>query len=167
MKRFAMAAFAALTVCGCANYSWKPAIPEDMRTVAVPTFLNESTVTELGSAIATQTLREFQREGTFKIRPAGESAVEIQGIVRESDSRSVAYARKTGERNREYRLRATAVVSIIDKKSGKVVVDNRRYTASTSFIAGDDILTGERDAANRLAEEFARQIVDDTLALDL
>lgn len=160
-----LAALAALVCCGCANYSWKPKLPEGMRTVAVPTFRNESSVTGLGSAITTQTLREFQREGTFKIKPTGESAIEIQGIVRDADSHSVAYARKTGERNREHRLHATAIVSIIDKKSGKVLVDNRKYSATTSFLAGDDILTGERDATGRLAEEFARQIVDDALAL--
>lgn len=163
--KIAVVSLLAAIGCGCANYSWKSAIPEGMRTVAVPTFRNESSVTGLGSAIATQTLREFQREGTFKIKPAGDSAIEIQGIVRDSDSHSVAYARKTGERNREYRLHATAIVSIIDKKSGKVLVDNRKYTATTSFLAGDDILTGERDATGRLAEEFARQILDDTLAL--
>ena len=165
MKNLALAALAAVICAGCANYSWKPSVPAEMRTVSVPTFRNESSVTGLGSSITTQTLREFQREGTYKIRPAGESAIEIQGIVRDSDSRAVAYARKTGERNREYRLHATAIVSFIDKKSGKVLVDNRKYTATTSFLAGDDILTGERDATGRLAEDFARQIVDDALAL--
>ena len=168
MKLFSATVFAALMaalVSGCANYSWRPAVPEDMRTVDVPTFRNESTVTELGSAVTTQILREFQREGTFKIRSAGDAALEVQGIVKNSDSRSVAYARKAGERNREHRLHATAIVSFIDKKTGRVLVDNRKYTATVSFLASDDILTGERDAANRLAEDFARQIVDDALAL--
>lgn len=159
------AALLSFAVCGCANYSWRPSLPESMRTVSVPTFRNESSVTGLGSAITTQTLREFQREGTFKITPVGESAIEIQGVVKDADSHAVAYARKTGERNREYRLHAVAIVSIIDKKSGKVLVDNRKYSATTSFLAGDDILTGERDATGRLAEEFSRQIVDDALAL--
>lgn len=163
--KISVAALLAFAACGCASYSWRPAVPEHMRTVSVPTFRNESSVTGLGSAITTQTLREFQREGTYRIAPAGESAIEVQGIVRDSDSHAVAYARKTGERNREYRLRATAIVSFIDKKSGKVLVDNRKYTATTSFLAGDDILTGERDATGRLAQEFARQIVDDALTL--
>lgn len=166
MKRIiTFAALVAVFACGCANYSWRPTVPQDMRTVSVPTFRNESTVTGLGSAITTQTLREFQREGTFRIVPVGESAVEVQGIVKDSDSHAVAYARKTGERNREYRLTATAIVSFIDKKSGKVLVNNRKYSATTSFLAGDDILTGERDATGRLAEDFARQIVDDALSL--
>lgn len=161
----AIALAAALVSAGCASYTWKPSVPEDMRTVSVPTFRNESTVTGLGSAVARQVLREFQREGTYAIRTAGDSAIEVQGVVRDADSHSVAYARKTGERNREHRLTAVAVVSFIDKRSGRILVDNRKYSAQTSFLAGDDILTGERDASGRLAEDFARQIVDDALSL--
>ena len=168
MKGIFIAAAAALAMlaCGCAAYSWRPSVPADRRTVAVPTFRNESNVTALGSALTRQTLREFEREGTYKIRPAGDSALEIQGIVKDSSSHSVAYGRKTGERNREYRLRATAEISFIDKTTGRVLVDNRRYTAQTTFLANDDILTGERDAAGRLAEEMARRIVDDALTLE-
>lgn len=164
---FVFAAFAALStvLAGCSSYSWRPGVAQDMRTVDVPVFRNESGVTGLGSAIARQTLREFAREGTYKLAAPGECALEIQGVVRDSSSHAVAYARKTGERNREYTLRVTAQVSFIDKKNGKVLVDNRKYTASAPFLAGDDILTGERDAAERLAEDMARQIVDDALAL--
>ena len=160
-----LAALCAVMLAGCAGYSWTSAVPQDRRTVAVPTFRNESSVTELGSAITRQTLREFQREGTYSIRTVGDSALEVQGVVRDSHSRTVAYGRTTGDRNREHRLSATAVVSFIDKTSGRVLVDNRVYKADVTFLASDDILTGERDAAGRLAEEFAQQIVDDALEL--
>lgn len=156
---------AAALISGCAAYTWKPQVPQDMRTVAVPTFRNESSVTGLAAEITRQTLREFQREGTFAIRNAGDAALEVQGIVRDSSSHAVAYGRKSGERQREYRLKATALVSFIDKKSGKVLADNREYRADVTFLAGDDIMTGERDAAGRLAEEFARDIVDDALKI--
>ena len=148
---------------GCAHYTWKSGVPEDMRTVSVPVFRNEGSVTGLGSEITRQVLREFEREGTLKIASSGEAALEVQGIVKDADSSSVAYGRKSGQRNREFRLRSTAIVSFVDKKSGKVIVNNKHYTASTTFVAGDDMLTGERDASGRLAEEFARLIVDDAL----
>jgi len=167
MKRMAtgLICLAMGVVCGCAGYSWRPTVPEGVRTVAVPTFRNESSVTELGSAVTRQILREFQREGTYIIRNVGDSALEVQGVITDSSSRAVAYGRKTGERNREYRLHATALVSFIDKTSGRVLVDDKRYSAETTFLANDDMLTGERDATGRLAEEFARRIVDDALAL--
>jgi hypothetical protein len=154
---------ALVATAGCAGYSWKSSVPEEMRSVAVPTFRNESNLTGLGVAVAKQVGREFQREGTFRLADVSDCAVEVQGVVKSSSHKSVAYDRSVSVRMREYDLRAVAEVSIIDKKSGKVLVDNRRYRARTTFLAGDDVLTGERDATGRLAEDLARQIVDDVL----
>ena len=157
----------ALAVAGCGGYAWKPSVPADMRTVAVPVFANESGVTELGAVVTRQVLRDVQREGTFDIAVPGDAAVEIQGRVRRADAHVVAYERSTGARNREHRFTVTAEVSFIDKKNGKVLVDNRCYRATTTFLASDDLLTGERDASGRVAEELARQITDELLALKL
>ena len=150
---------------GCASYSWRPAVPEGMRTVSVPTFRNESDVTELGDVVARQVLREIQREGTFTVARSDDAALEVQGIVKEASSSVVAYERRTGARNRERRFAMTASVSVVDRRGGKVLVDGRKYKASTSFLVNDDVVTGERDASGRLAEDIARQIVDDLLAL--
>ena len=158
------AALAVLLLAGCSHYTWRSQVPADMRTVSVPTFLNESDVTELGSVVTRQVLREFQREGTLRIAPHGSAAIEVQGVVKSGSSKLVAYERKTGTRNREHVLKVHAVGSFIDKKAGKVVVNDRKYSASTSFVAYDDILTAERDASGRIAEDLARQIVDDVLA---
>lgn len=150
---------------GCTSYSWRPAVPEDMRTVSVPTFRNESDVTELGDVVARQVLREMQREGTFKVARSDDAALEVQGVVKEASSSVVAYERRTGARNRERRFAMTALVSVVDRRGGKVLVDGRKYKASTTFLVNDDVVTGERDASGRLAEDLARQIVDDLLAL--
>lgn len=155
----------ALAASGCGSYSWKPSVPSDYRTVSVPTFANDSDVTELGSVVTRQVLREFERDGTYRIASVGSSAVEIQGRIRSGESKVVAYERNTGARNREHGFDVVAVVSFIDKRNGRVLVDNRRYKAHTTFLAGHDVLTGQRDASGRIAEDLARQIVDDALGL--
>ena len=159
----ALAAFAA----GCSSYRWEPAVPAGMRTVSVPVFRNEGNVTALGDEVTRQLLRELQREGSFRLARPGDAAVEVQGSVKSSDPRAFAYGRHTGARIREHELKATATVSFIDKKAGKVLVDGRRYRARVTFAAGDDVLTGSRDASRRLAEELARQIADDLVSWKL
>lgn len=157
-----LATFAA----GCASeYSWTSKVPKDMRTVSVPVFRNESEVTELGSVTARQLLREFQREGTFKIAEVGGSAVEIQGVIKSANAGTSGYNRGTGMRFSNFDFTAVAEISVVDKKRGKVLVDNRRYEARTTFIGSDDYLTSRRDASGRLAEDLARQVVDDVLSL--
>jgi len=149
---------------GCGAYRWRSDVPAGMRSISVPVFRNEGNLTGLGGEVARQVLREIGREGTFRIAADDDAAIEVQGSVSASSPTVLAYERKTGARNREHALTATAVVSFVDRRAGKVLVEDRRFTARTTFLAGDDVLTGERDAEGRLAEDLARQIVDDLLA---
>lgn len=151
---------------GCSTYKWTSDVPRDKRAVFVSVFRNESDVTELGNAVTRQTLREFQREGTFRLAAPGDCALEIQGTVSStSTARILSTNRENSTRRKERRFSAVAVVSFIDKKTGKVLVNNRKYTGRTSFLSDRDVLTAERDASGRIAEDIARQIVDDALTL--
>ena len=153
-------------MCGCAtDYAWKPSVPEAMRTVSVPTFRNESEVVELGALASRQLLREFQREGTFRVRTVGDAALEIQGVVKSANCGMSAYDRRIRGRNAAYDCFATAEVSVIDKRNRKVLVDNRIYRAETSVTSGQDITTSMRDASGRLMDDLARQVVNDILNL--
>lgn len=162
--RILVPALALALACGCRGYEWKPKVDREMRTVSVPTFRNESKVTGLGDVVTRQVLREIQREGTFRIAPRDDAAVEIQAVVTADEPRGVAYDRRTGLRDREYRLAASAKVSFIDRRTGRILADGRRYSAETTFLAHDDLSTGSRDASGRLGEDLARQIVDDLTA---
>jgi len=166
MKKLLSIVSVALAACGCITaYKWTSSVPEKMRTVSVPTFRNESNVTELGSVATRQILREIQREGTFKIKRSSDAAVEIQGTVKSANSGYSAGDRRSGMRLGEYLFRVVAEVSVIDRANGKVLVDNRRYTAVTTYVANQDRLTGERDASGRAAEDLAQQIVDDLTSM--
>ncbi len=135
----------------------------DMRTVSVPTFRNETDVVELGAIAARQTLREFQREGTFRIASADDAAIEVQAVLKTANAGMLNYKRGQSMRAYEFRYSLVADVSLVDRRNGKVLVDNRQYRAETTFFSDTDIVTTRRDAAGRLAEDLARQIVDDVV----
>ena len=162
----AMSGLALAAFVGCSSYSWRPSVPESFRTASVPTFRNESDVTELGSVMTQQVLRELQREGTFKIREVGDAALEIQGVVKSAGAGARGYDRRAGLRLGAYEFSATVLVSVIDKRNGRVLVDNRAYRATTTFTANQDLLTAQRDASGRLSEDLARQVVDDLVVMD-
>ena len=155
-----------LALCGCGtDYCWRSSVPVDVRTVSVPTFRNESDVMELGAVATRQLLREFQREGTFKIRSTGDAALEVQGVVRSASSGTAAYDRRSGGRVLAQTLSADVAVSVVDKRNGRVLIDNRIYRPQVGYTSGQDITTAQRDASGRLAEDLARQVVDDVLNL--
>ena len=155
-----------LAACGCASsYSWSPKVPAKYRTVSVPVFRNESQLNELGSEMTRQVLREFQREGTFKIRRAGDSALEVQGVVKGVGVGSRAYDRRMHLRYSGYEMTATVEISVIDKLNGKVLVNNKVFKPETHFTASQDLTTSERDAAGRLGDDLSRRVVDMVLEL--
>ena len=161
-------AFALGVACqaGCGtDYCWRSSVPKDVRTVSVPTFRNESDVMELGVIAARQILREFQREGTFRICATGDAALEVQGVVKSANSTVDAYDRRTWKRHGAYVFTADVEVSVIDRRTGKVLVDNRRFEASTNYTSMQDATTSQRDASGRLAEDLARQVVDCVLGI--
>lgn len=152
---------------GCGTgYSWRSSVPQEYRTVCVPTFRNESTVMEAGAVAARQVLRELQREGTFRVSPDGEAAIEIQGKIAYARAGNTAYDRRTLSRNAVYAMQLHADVSVVDKRRGTVLIDNRRYTGETTFTTGQDISNAERDAAGRAADDIAGKVVDDLLRMD-
>jgi len=155
-----------LALCGCVTaYRWTSSVPEGMRTVTVPTFRNDSNVTELGNIATRQVLREIQREGTFKVKRPDDAAVEIQGVIRQAQAGYSAGDRRTGARLGEYTFTLSADVSVIDRVNGKVLINNRRYSAVTTYVTNQDRLTGERDASGRAADDLAQQIVDDLTSM--
>ena len=163
MRRFFPIAAALALFAGCSSYTWTSPVPKDMRTVSVPTFRNETDVVELGAIAARQTLREFQREGTFRIASADDAAIEVQAVLKTANARMLNYKRGQSMRGYEFRYSHVADVSLVDRRNGKVLVDNRQYHAETTFFSDTDIVTTRRDAAGRLAEDLARQIVDDVV----
>jgi len=156
----------ALLLCGCGvNYRWTSRVPEEIRTVAVPVFQNRSDAAELGAITTQYTLREFQREGTFSIRRSGDSSIEVQGAIVKAERHPISFQRGYGMRASEYRYYVTAEITLVDKDNGKVLQTGRKYKAETTFMTqGGDLLTGQRDAAQRIAADLARQIVDDVVS---
>jgi len=167
MKKFfsalVLTAFS-VVLAGCASYRWTSRVPEELRTVAVPVFENRSNVSELGPTVSQYVLREFQREGTFAIRRSGNSSLEVQGAIVSANTGAARFDRSYGMRGSEYRYTVVAEVALVNKDTGKILFEKRRYTAETTFLGAQDKLTGKHNAAERIAAELSRQIVDDVLS---
>ena len=88
----------------------------------------------------------------------------VQGVLKTASSGLVYYKREMSMRAYEQRLVVSAEVSFVDRRSGKVIVDNRKYVAETTYFSDTDMATSRRDASGRAAEDLARQIVDDVVS---
>jgi len=159
-----LALTALILATGCASYRFTSKVPAEMRTIAVPVFENESDFPEL-DAIATQyTLREFQREGTFKIKSTKEAAYKLLGCVTRANPKSLTYDRNYNSKTSEYQHTVVVKITLIETSSGKILIDDMPIKARTTFLTQGDMLTGMQDAYPRIAKELSRSIVDTVLA---
>ena len=164
---FTGALLAVTLLSGCAGYTWGTSVPKEYRKVSVPVFENMTTVSEIGPIVTQYTLREFQREGSFKIVRPEDAVIEVQGVLRSMAREGVAYDRGRGMRASEYRYVVVADVTFVDKKNGKVLLERKGIKGETTFLTNDDLLTGQRNASFRVADDIARQIVNEALVLPL
>lgn len=157
----------AMMLGGCGTgYSWRSRVPQDLRTVSVPTLRNDSEVMEAGAVTARQIAREIQREGTFSLRGTDDAVLEIQGRVVSASAGSSGYNRRSGLRLQAYTMSLKAEITVVDHRAGRLLIENRPYVGETTFTVGQDASTAQRDAVGRAADDLARRVVDDLLRFD-
>ncbi len=153
-----------LWAAGCASYRVGSAVPEELRTIAVPVFENASGFPEIDATVTQYVLREFQREGTFKIASLEDASVKLLGKLVKSDLQSLNYDRSFGSRTSEYRYALVAEITLVERGTGKLLIDGLPVKANTTFLTHGDMLTGMQDAGPRIAKELSRAIADAVLA---
>ena len=157
-------ATALLAAAGCSTYTFRSHVPEELRTIAVPVFENASGYPEIDAVVTQYVLREFQREGTFKISPLDSASLKLLGKLVKTDLQSLNYDRNYGSRTSEYRYSLVAEITLVERGSGKLLIDAMPVKANTTFLTHGDMLTGMQDAYPRIAKELARAITDAVLA---
>jgi hypothetical protein len=151
-------------ICGCASYRFKSNVPAEARSIAVPVFENESDFPEIDAIVTQYTLREFQREGTFKIKTPDRAAYKLYGVITRSRNQALNYDRNFGSRASEYEYTLVAKITLVESSSGKLLLSDVPVKMKTSFLTQGDMLTGMQDANPRIAKELSKAIVDTVLA---
>ena len=166
VKRMGLGLVAAgcVWLTGCASYRITSDVPEELRTIAVPVFENETGYPEIGATVTQYTLREFQREGTMKVKPLDGASLKLLGTMKLREMIPVRFDRSYGSRAAEYRYTLTAEITLIERGTGKFLLDAVQVHGTTTFLTYDDMLTGMQNAYPRIAKELSRAIVDTVLA---
>ena len=157
-------AAALLFSAGCSTYRFRSSVPEELRTISVPVFENASGFPEIDAVVTQYVLREFQHEGTFKIKGVKDSSFKLLGKLVKSDTQALSYDRNNGSRASEYRYTIEAEITLVERSTGKLVIDGMKIKANTTFLTHGDMLTGLQDAYPRIAKDLSRSIVDAVLS---
>ena len=169
MNRYTKSILAILTLVlisnGCTQlgYNLGTTLPEGLRSVHVPIFIN-GTKEPLLETIATQaTLQEFQREGTMKVAKENADTL-LEVTLTDFVLEPLRYRKNENLTGQEYRMRIYANMVFSKILPEKTIMIEKRVIGEATFLLVGDLssskLTALPDAAKNLGYHIVNNIVE-------
>jgi outer membrane lipopolysaccharide assembly protein LptE/RlpB len=169
MRRQPWAAVALLMLsagCGYHTAGHAGQLPEAVKTIAVPTFKNETATYRIEQMLTSSVVREFTSRTHYRILndPSEAADATLQGTVLSTTASPLAYDTPTG--------RAASVLVVVSMKvtlsdrQGKVLYQNPSYLFREQYEVSQDLASffeEDSPAFRRLSQDFARTLVSNIL----
>jgi len=157
-----------LLVGGC-NYQTAGHVvnlPADVRTIAIPTFKNETTTYRIEQMLTSSVTREFTTRTHYHILndPSEAADATLSGTVLSASSSPLTYNSATGQAA-SVLVVVSMRVSLTDRH-GKVLYQNPSYLFREQYEVSQDLASffeEDSPAFRRLSQDFARTLVSNIL----
>lgn len=155
-----------LPACGYSLAGRGNFLPEYIKVIGVPLFVNHSTMAELDRVLTNAVVAELQSHPRFRIVPDATGVDALMTGTINSLRQDVA-AFTANQQAARYAIVGTVSIEFKDIRGNKVLWSNpsasfrEEYDVTSSTTANDPaaFLTGDRNALERLAKNFARSVV--------
>ena len=159
-------AAACASACGYHVAGRGERLPTDVKTIAVPTFTNQTKRFRIEQQFTAAVVREFIEATHFKVVTEPDSAdAVVEGTVKNIATGVIAFNQNTGAAT-ALQVVVTADVRLVDQHSHKVLFSNPRYTFREEYQISQNnsqLFEEEGPALDRLAQDFAHTLVTDIL----
>lgn len=152
--------------CGYHTAGHAVQLPENVKTIAVPAFKNETATYRIEQMLTASVVREFTTRTHYRILndPSEDADATLQGTVLSTTASPLAYDTPTG--------RAASVLVVVSMRvvlsdrSGKVLYQNPAYLFREQYEVSQDLTSffeEDSPAFRRLSQDFARTLVSNIL----
>ena len=150
----------AALVGGCAGYRLGPTDGQvaGARSVQVVPFLNDTLEPRLTDSLTASLRKELQRDATFHLATHGQADLVITGKVTNYRRRVQSLAPTDLATGRDYRLELTAQVTVRERATDRIVLD-QPVVGTTLVRVVNDLTSTERQAMPLLADDLAKRVV--------
>ena len=167
---FVQTAFALATVvlsgCGYHVDGQGNSLPPDVKTVAVPIFINQSKQFRIEQKISADITRQLIERTHYRVTSDPEEAdAVIEGKVKDVQTGVIAFNLSTGAAT-ALQVVVTADVTLVDRHTHKTLFSNPRYVFREEYqisTSSTQLFQEEDPALDRLSQDFARTLVTDIL----
>jgi len=154
----------AAVVSGCGYHQAGRAsrLPAELRSIAVPGFINQTQTYKVEQQLTAAVVREFISRTEYRIQNEDNESADavLRGTVLSAELAPVTYDSETGRASSAL-VTVTLKVSLTDRR-GKVLYENRSYTFRQQYQVSREISSffeEESPAVERLSQDFARALV--------
>lgn len=140
-------------------------IPTNVKTIAIPAFINKTSTNRIEVVLTGAVVREFNTRTRYRIvsDPRDADAV-LTGTVISTQLAPVTYDAQTSRASSGL-VTVTMKVSLADK-DGKAIYENQNYLFRETYQISSDLASffeEEDPAVQRLSQDFARSLVSSVL----
>lgn len=162
---FLLLAIASSLACGYHTAGHNVALPQDVKTIAIPSFKNETLTYRIEQMLTASVVREFTTRTRYHIvnDPADADAV-LHGTVVSTVETPLAYDTATG-RAASVLIVVSMRVKLVDRH-GRVLYQDPSYVFREQYEVSQDLATffeEDTPAFRRLSQDFARTLVSNIL----
>ncbi|MFZ4775443.1 MAG: LPS assembly lipoprotein LptE [Terrimicrobiaceae bacterium] len=163
--KFSAALVLALSVllsgCGYKLGEIRPTPMRAVRTLAVPTFKNNTYEPRIEVLFADTLVKRLQQDGTYEIISADKADAILNCTITSIDRRALRSVQNNVLATSEFGLRVLVKYEVQDRVTGAVLLAGTAR-GETTFFSGNDLQTIERqalsNAAASLADELAAEV---------
>lgn len=149
---------------GCAGYRLGSMLPPDIKSVYVPSFINETGEPLIEIECQRAVIEELQRDGSLAIANEENADAIVRVRLREYRIEPVVYDTVSRSNVRQYRIKIAAALVMTRRVDDSVIVERPAVRGEGVFnVAGDlssSKLVGLPVAAADLAKSLVQQMVE-------
>ena len=152
--------------CGYHTVGHMVNLPENVKTIAVPPFKNETSTYRIEQMLTASVVREFTTRTHYHIlnNPSHDADAVLTGTVLSTSASPLAYDTSSG-RAASILIVVSMRVSLTDR-NGKVLYQNPAYLFREQYEVSQDLQSlfeEDSPAFRRLSQDFARTLVSNIL----
>lgn len=151
--------------CGYHTAGHANLLPSDLRTIAIPAFVNQTQTYKIEQTLTSSVVQEFATRTNYHITQDPKSAdATLRGVVLSTYTTPLTYDTKTG-RASSVLVIVTMSVSLTDR-DGRMLYQNPSYTFREQYQVSQELSSffeEDSPAFGRLSRDFARTLVSNVL----
>ncbi len=154
------------TGCGYHTAGHAVQLPENVKTIAIPAFVNKSNRYQIEQQLTASVVREFTTRTHYHLLndPSEAADATLQGTVLGVSSSPSTYNTSTGQ-VASVLIGVTVKISLVDRH-GKMLYENPSYVFREQYEVSQDLSSffqEDSPAFRRLSQDFARTLVSNIL----